>query len=189
MKIAFSFLAALWLSAPPATAHCDGVDGPVVKAARAALDRGDVRLALAWVQAGDEPAIRAEFDRAVAVRKLGPEARTLADTYFFETVVRLHRAGEGAPYTGLKPAGRDLGPAIPAADRALADGSIEGLATQLKSAVDRGLRERFEQARGASKRAPGDVEAGRAFVRAYVEYIHYVERLQEAAAPPEGRHH
>jgi len=189
MKIAFLFLAVLCLAAHPAAAHCDGVDGPVVKAARAALDRGDVRLALAWIQPGDEPVIRREFDRAVAVRKLGPEARTLADTYFFETVVRLHRTGEGAPYTGLKPAGRDLGPAIPAADRALSDGSVDALSTELRSAVERGLRERFEQARGASKRAAGDVEAGRAFVRAYVEYIHYVERLHEAAAPPAGHHH
>ncbi len=160
-----------------------------MKAARAALDRGNVRLALVWVQPGDEAAVRAEFDRAAAVRRLGPEARTLADTYFFETVVRLHRAGEGASYTGLKPAGRDLGPAIPAADRALETGAVDGLVGELKSAVERGLRERFEQARASAKHAPGNVEAGRAYVKAYVEYIHYVERLHEAAAPPSGHHH
>src|SRR5690348_8690252 len=146
MKTAFLFLTALCLAAHPAAAHCDGVDGPVVKAARAALDRGDVRLALAWVGPGDEPAIRTEFERAVAVRKLGPEARTLADTYFFETLVRLHRAGEGAPYTGLKPAGRDLGPVIPAADRAMETGSAKEVVQLIVAAVRDGVERRLAEA-------------------------------------------
>jgi hypothetical protein len=43
--------------------------------------------------------------------------------YFFETRVCVHREGEGAAYTGLKPAGLDLGPDIPAADKALESGN------------------------------------------------------------------
>src|SRR5690349_7572698 len=133
MKATLLALAALIALAPrPAAAHCDTLDGPVVKAARAALSRGDVRPVLAWVQPGDEAVVRAEFERAVAVRKLGPEARSLADTYFFETVVRLHRAGEGAPYTGLKPAGLEAPNAIAAADRAVDSGSADALSAELK---------------------------------------------------------
>jgi hypothetical protein len=179
----------LSLLATLASAHCDGIDGPVAKAGLAALDRGDVRLALAWVQPADEADTRTAFDRARAVRKLSPASKDLADTWVLETLVRVHRAGEGAPYTGLKPAGRDLGPAIPAADRALADGAIDPLLAELKGALEQGLRERFEHARAASKFDPGDVQAGRAFVKAYVEYLHYVERLHEAAAPPAGHEH
>jgi hypothetical protein len=185
MRIAVLALVAMFGLAPrPAAAHCDSLDGPVVKAARAALDSGDVRLALAWVQPADEAAVRAAFDRAAAVRKLDPEARALADRYFFETLVRIHRAGEGAPYTGLQPAG---GP-IMAGDRALADGSVEQLAAALREGIERGLRERFDQARAAMKTPHEDVAARRAFVKAYVEFIHYVERLREAAAP-EGHAH
>lgn len=190
MKIAaLALVAAIGFLPRPAAAHCDGLDGPVVKAARAALDRADVRLALAWVQPSGEDAVRAAYDQAVSVRKLGGEAKALAERYFFETVVRVHREGEGASYTGLKPAGRDLGPAIPAVDRALADGSIDTLIEQLKHAVEHGVRERYEQARGASKRDPANVEAGRAFVKAYVEYLHYVERVHEAAAAPKEHAH
>src|SRR5512139_3206249 len=92
--------------------HCDGLDGPVVTAAKAALETGKVEPVLIWVQNRDEDEIKKAFQKTLAVRKLNPEARELADYYFFETLVRIHRAGEGAPYTGLKPAGRDLGPAI-----------------------------------------------------------------------------
>src|SRR5687768_9733513 len=88
-----------------ASAHCDTLDGPVVAAARKALDSGNVNAVLIWVQSRDDAEIRNHFQKTMAVRKAGPQARELADMYFFETLVRLHRAGEGAGYTGLKPAG------------------------------------------------------------------------------------
>src|SRR6185436_13630003 len=106
-----------------ALAHCDGLDGPVVKAAQRALDTRNPAPVLIWVQDKDEREIRTAFEQTLAVRELSPQAKELADRFFFETVVRVHRAGEGAPFTGLQPAGRDLGPAIPAADKALDEGS------------------------------------------------------------------
>ncbi len=105
-------------------AHCDGMDGPVISAAKNALDTGDINLVLFWVQRKDEAELKKAFQKTMAVRKLNPEATELADMYFFETLVRIHRAGEGEPYTGIKPAGRDLGPAVPAADKAIADGKL-----------------------------------------------------------------
>lgn len=105
-------------------AHCDGMVGPVVKAAQQALTAGNANAVLIWVQKKDEGEVKRALEQTLAVRKLSPEAAGLADRYFFETVVRLHRAGEGEPYSGLKPAGRDLGPAIPAAERALESGSV-----------------------------------------------------------------
>ena len=165
----------------PALAHCDGMDGPVVKAAQKALEMGDVNLVLIWVQEQDEPEIRQAFDRTLAVRKLSSEAREVADLYFFETLVRVHRAGEGAPYTGLKPGGRDLGPAIPAADRAIDTGSVAPLTKLLQESVNTGVEERFQEARSRKEYASGDIAAGREYVKAYVEFIHYVERLYEAA--------
>ena len=95
-----------------AWAHCDGLDGPVVQAARRALDTGNANHVLIWVKQAAESEIKQAFQQALAVRKLGPAAQELADRHFFETVVRIHRQGEGAAFTGLKPAGRDLGPAV-----------------------------------------------------------------------------
>ena len=122
-------LATALLLPTPALAHCDGLDGPVVAAAQKALESGDPNPVLIWVQPKDEAEVRRAFAEAVTVRKLNSQARDLADRSFFETLVRVHRAGEGAPYTGLKPAGRDLGPAIPMADKAVASGSESALAS------------------------------------------------------------
>ncbi len=172
-------VSAVFLGSREASAHCDGMDGPVVLAARKALDSGNVNLVLIWVRKNDEGEIKHAFQKALAVRKLGPEARDLADRYFFETLVRVHRAGEGAPYTGLKPAGRDLGPAIPAADMALADGNVEPLAKLLTRAVEEGIREQYARAKSKKGFNKDDVDAGREYVEAYVSYIHYVEGLYE----------
>jgi hypothetical protein len=169
--------------------HCDGVDGPVVTLARKALEAGNVNLVLPWVREQDEGEIRHAFEHAMAVRKLGSQAKALADHHFFETLVRVHRAGEGAPYTGLKPAGRALGPAIPAADRALEDGSVDKVAALLAEAVRQGVHRHFHAAKSRREFDVNDVAAGREYVEAYVPYIHYVERLwQDATGAAHGHH-
>lgn len=178
---ALGVLAIAALGVQVAFAHCDGLDGPVVKAAKNALQTGNVNLILIWVQQKDEPEIRAAFQQALIVRKQSPEAQVLADRSFFETLVRVHRAGEGASYTGLKPAGQNLGPAIPAADRALETGAAGPVQDLLVEAVRRGLQEHVESLTALKGYDPNDVAAGRRYVQAYVEYIHYVERLHQAA--------
>ena len=165
-----------------AFAHCDTLDGPVVRAAQRALDARNPAEALVWVQPADETEVRDAFDRALAVRDLNDTAKALADRYFFETVVRLHRAGEGAPYTGLKPAAATPNPVILAADLSMARHSLASLNALLVPALQAGLREHFEHVTKASNWPRGDVTAGREFVKAYVEFVHYVERLHEAIA-------
>ena len=164
----------------PAAAHCDTLDGPVVAAARKALDSSNVNLVIIWVQKKDEADIRNHFQKTVAVRKAGGPAKELADMYFFETLVRIHRAGEGAGYTGLKPAGK-IEPPIAAADRSLESGKLQDVAKLISKRMEQGLHSQFEDMMKKKKYKPDDVASGRAFASAYVEYTHYVERLYDAA--------
>jgi hypothetical protein len=190
MRSCFSFVGTLTLlivtALLPAVAlaHCDGMDGPVVKAANRALESGEVRLALPWVQPGAEREVREAFEKTMTVRGLSPQAKDLADRYFFETLVRLHRAGEGEPFTGLKPAGRDLGPAIPAADKAIETASATEVLQLLVATTRTGVERRLAGAIKARQAAAGsdDVELARRSVRAYVSFVHYVEQLYGAAA-------
>jgi len=177
--VCLAFGALLWLGAGAASGHCDTLDGPVVAEARSALEAGDVTPVLKWVAPGDEAEIRAAFEKTLKVRALGPQARELADMYFFETLVRVHRASEGAPYTGLKPAG-EVEPPIEAADAALESGSVDKLARRVAEHASAGIRERFNRAMEAKKHAGESVETGREYVKAYVEYVHYVEGLHNA---------
>ncbi len=177
----------LWAAAnpPPALAHCDTLDGPVVAAAKLALEKGDVTPVLKWIRPTEEPQIKDAFGKTLAVRAKGPEARELADRYFFETLVRLHRAGEGAPYAGLK--SEPVEPAVAAADRALVSGKVDHLAREVSETVATGIRQRFHQTYEAKMHADESVEAGRKFVATYVEFTHYVEKMHIMAAG--GGHH
>lgn len=181
-----------------ANAHCDSLDGPVVSTAKSALEAADITPVLKWVRANDENEIRNLFNKTLVVRKQGKDARELADRYFLESLVRIHRAGEGAPYTGLKPAGT-ANPAVYAADRALQNGSVDELLDIITGPAVRGIRERFELTREAQKNAGHSVEEGRKYVEAYIEFTHYVERLHNDATAksvhgksdigPAGQHH
>lgn len=182
-------LAAVLLQPAPGSAHCDGLDGPVVGAARKALASGDPNLVLIWVQPKDEAEVRRVFMEAVGVRKLNGQARDMADRYFFETLVRLHRAGEGAPYTGLKPAGRDLGPAIPLADKAVATGSETHLTAFATKEVEHGIHEKFADLQRKRNFRPDDLSAGREYVASYVSFVHYVEGLHEAVESKAAGHY
>jgi len=182
LPLAAALSAALMFAAFPASAHCDGLDGPVVTAARQALDTGDVNRVLVWVKPGDESVIRDAFGKAREVRKLNASAKEYADHAFYETLVRVHRAGEGEPYTGLKAAGRDLGPALPAGDKAVETGSLKPVVKLLTESVHHGIEQRYNRMMALKNYRPDDVAAGQKYVQAYVEYIHAVEKIHGAAA-------
>lgn len=193
--LAASVLAAgLLFGSQSAQAHCDSIDGPVAKAALAALDTGNVNLALPYAPATAENEIKATFAQSLKVRLLGPEAKTLADRAFIETTVRLHRAGEGAAYTGVKPAGIDYGPAIPAAERAVETENLAPVKALLVEEVEYGLHARLahlkETRKGAKEpKMTKDVPAARARVSAELGFVTYVEGLSQAVQGAPGHEH
>jgi hypothetical protein len=162
-------------------AHCDSIDGPVVRDARAALEKRDPTAVLKWVGREQEEEVRTAFARTLAVRGLGSDARQLADQYFFETLVRVHRAGEGEPFTGRKPTASS-DPGIATADMALVSGAGAPLAEELADKIASGIRRRFDLALARKKHADGSIEAGREYVSAYVDYIHFVENVHRLAS-------
>lgn len=180
-------------AAGPAFAHCDGEDGPVAGAALRALETRNVNLALPYAPSGAEAEIVRAFERAAIARTQGTEARAVAERHFMETVVRLHRAGEGATYTGLQPAGTDYGPAIPAAEQALRNGGTDALVELLVAELRHGITERLDEARRAAQAgAPAaattaaEVAHARERVSAEFAFIGYVEGIHQAlkgAAP------
>ncbi len=185
--VAAIFVSGILLFPDRAYTHCDTLAGPVITDAKAALEKGDVTAVLKWVQKKDEAQITAAFNEAAAVRKLSPQAKELADRYFFETLVRIHRAGEGASYTGLKPAA-ETSPLVIAADKAIESGSVENLAKEISEAVSNGIHKRFERVTEAKKHINESVEAGREYVKAYVEFVHYVEGIHVSASGEVSHH-
>lgn len=173
-------------SAGSALSHCDTTGGPVIPEARAALEKGDITPILKWIKQDNEAEIRTAFAKSVTVRAKGPEARALADQYFLETLVRLHRAGEGAPYSGIKD--EPVEPIVAMADKALADGSADEMTKKISAHMTEAIKQKFNRAVETRKEKDKGVAEGREFVEAYVTYMHYVEGIHTAMMSAGGHH-
>ncbi len=168
-------------------AHCDTLNGPVVAAARLALEKGDVTPVLKWIPAAAEVEVRQAFQQAVLVRSKTDDARQLADRWFFETVVRLHRAGEGEPFTGLKATPPDA--LIQDADTAVEKGSVDELAALISRHIAAQVREKFQRVIETRKTSEQSVDAGRRYVAAYVDFVHYLEQIHGTGGGHEQHSH
>ena len=176
----------LLVGSQAAQAHCDSVDGPVAKAVEKAFETSNVNLTLAFAPATAEAEIRAAFEQSRKVRGLGPDARALADKAFMETVIRLHRAGEGACYAGLKPAGIDYGPAIPAAEHAVETGDLSKLKAVLFEEIEHALGERLAHVRELQTAPrettnPAELPAARKRISAELGFVTFAESVRQAA--------
>ncbi len=157
--------------------HCDTKDGPVVKAAQKALDTGNLNYVLIWVPPVSEQELKTVFEKTISGRKAGKEAQEVADDWFFETAIRLHRAGEGEPYTGMKPAGLDEGPVVPRAEKAIATGDPKETIGFLVKTIEEDLDRRFRNVMAKKKYDVNDVVAGREYVEAFIGWVVHSHHL------------
>lgn len=168
-----------------ASAHCDTMDGPTAKDGKLALESKNLNYALKWIEADGAGELRKIFDQSIKVRALGPDARDLADQYFLESLVRIHRAGEGAPFEGLKPSGAPVDEKISAADKSIETGDLTPLAKLMALELIPELEKRFAKVLKLKDYDSEDVDAGRAYVQAYVSFFKFAEGEDH----DHGRHH
>ncbi|HWR84320.1 MAG TPA: DUF6448 family protein [Candidatus Deferrimicrobium sp.] len=175
------------LVSPTVLAHCDSMDGPIAADVKSSFAAGDVTPTLKWITQEHEAEMRNLFGKTLAARAQGEAAGEIAELFFLETVVRLHRQGEGEPYTGLKPAGTQA-PIVVRSDEALRHGSLEDIEIEITQQIHDGLVARFKRAVETRQHAAESVEAGREYVEAYVVFMHYVERLFDDATGAASAH-
>lgn len=157
--------------------HCDTMDGPVVRAARQAIARRNVNLVLPWIKKESEEELVSAFRKTLGMRNLGDGSAEFADRWFYETAVRLHREGEGAAYSGLKPAGLDTGPVIPLAESALETGDAREVSSFLSNLVESEVGWRFEKAQSKKAYNVDDVAAAREYVQAMLQFLLFSHHL------------
>ncbi|MCX6239148.1 MAG: DUF6448 family protein [Bacteroidia bacterium] len=194
--IKFSFLtlllfSALFFSSKVTFAHCDTMDGPVIADAQKAISQNNVNYVLKWIRPQDEVEIKETFNLSMKVRVLSPEAKELADKYFFETLVRIHRNGEGVPFTGVKPSGTPIDEKILAADKSIEIGNLSPLKDLVPKDKLAELKKRFDKVMSLKNFDVNNVEAGREYIEAYVQFFKFAEGEEEGHNPnhiEEGGH-
>lgn len=177
LAVVFASLLML-LGALPASAHCDSYDGPVIKDATLALETNNVNLVLKWITKEQEQEIISLFNKTYSLKNSDKEIYAIVKKHFLETLVRLHRETEGAPYTGLKPAGTTK-QIVLMTDKALLEENVDDFLIKFNSHIDKEIREKYQKVTELNKVKDNSVEQGRAFVEAYVDYTHTVEALHD----------
>ncbi|MBO0962830.1 LysM domain-containing protein [Neobacillus sp. MM2021_6] len=162
-----------------ASAHCDTMDGPTVGDAKKAIESNNPSYILKWVQPDDEKEVTRIFDLTMKVRELSPEAKELADNYLFENLVRIHRAFEGAPFTGVKPHGTPIDEKIAAADKSIEVGNLSPVEKYVPKEKMAELQERFDKVMSLKDYDVNNVEAGREYIEAYVKFFKFAEGEEE----------
>lgn len=159
-------------------AHCDSYDGPVIKDAVKALKTNDVNLVFKWLKKDQEQEITALFNKTYSLKNGDKEVYEIVEKHFFETLVRLHREMEGAPYTGLKPAGSTK-QIIQMTDEAIKVGNVDEFLSKFNKHIEKVVREKYQEVMELDKVKNESVEKGRAFVKAYVNYTHSIEAIHD----------
>lgn len=162
----------------PASAHCDSYDGPTIKDAVKALETNNVSLVLKWIKPEQEPEIISLFNKTYGLKNGDQEVYAIVEKHFLETLVRLHRETEGAPYTGLKPAGTTK-IIVQFSDQAIDQKDIDGLLEKLGNHIDAVIREKYEKVAELEKNKNDSPVKGREYVEAYVDYTHTVEAVHD----------
>ena len=171
----------------PAFAHCDSYDGPTVKDALEALETNNVDLVLKWIDKEQEQQIVPLFEKTYKLRSGDPEIYAVVEKHFLETLVRLHRETEGAPFTGLKPAGSTKA-IVTLTDEALKNRDVEGMLIKLNDHIGTVVREKYRKVAALDTVKNESPEKGREYVEAYVDYTHTVEALHDILEHGGGHH-
>jgi len=162
-------------------AHCVTMDGALIKDAKISINKNNVNYVLKWVQPQYESEIRDAFLLAMKVRKLGPDAQILSDKYFFDTLVRLHREGEGVPFTGVKPSGTPVDEKVLAADKSIEAGNLNPLKELIPEEMFPELESRFKNVMSRRNFDVNNVTDGREYIEAYVQFFKFAEGEEDHA--------
>lgn len=172
--------AGIFLLAPvTADAHCDTMDGPAVKDAIRAMDTGNVNYALKWVQPKYEAEVSRAFRMSMKVKDINADTKNLAEQYFFEILLRDHRAGEGVAFDGVKPHGWPVDERVKAADQSIALGNLEPLKGLVEPDKWPELQRRFQKVMSLKAFDVNRVEEGREYIEAYVQFFKLAEGEDE----------
>lgn len=167
-------------------AHCDSYDGPVIQDAYKALEMEKVNYVMKWIATEHEMEIKKLFDKTIRLKNGDAEVYSIVEKHFLETLVRYHRETEGAPYTGLKPAG-STAEIVQMADNSIAKKEVKTLLKDLNNHIQAVISEKYEKVMELEKVKDNSTAEGRAYVEAYVDYTHTLEALEEVLSH-EGAH-
>ena len=122
----------------------DPHDGPVMRAAKMALETGNANYVLIWVSEKSENTLKNLLEKTCCERSSQKNMQNRALDWYFETVNRLHLANRRRLYT-CKPGGLDESPIVLKVERAIETGNFEEIRSVIPDTHAGEVKQRFQQ--------------------------------------------
>jgi len=163
-------------------------DGPVTKAAKAALETGIANRILIWIPEESENTLKNLFERACCARSIRQDGRNRTAEWYFETVNRLHTASHGLNTLSISTKTPEEKATILLVEGACESGNFEDIATRISDTPAGEMRQRFEDLMKKRNNCEENCVAGRMYVSAFVDFIAFVNNLHSGSFKNQVNH-
>jgi glutaredoxin len=157
--------------------YCETRNGPAIRAAKRALETGNVNYVLIWVPEESEKKLKNLFEKTFCEYKARKDGADITIDWYLETVNRLHKLGENRQYACIKTAGLDESPVILIAEKAIETGDAKEAIRFIPKACEDDFRYRFQHVLDKKNYDVNNLSAGRAFVTAFIDFIVYLHDM------------
>lgn len=164
----------------------DMTNGPVMGAAKMALDKGNVNYVLIWVPEESENKLKNLFEKTFCESRAGKDMEDIAINWYFETVKRLHRAGERRLYTCMNPDGSDERSVVPKVKRAIETGEADEIIGFIPKTKEHDFRHRLHHLIEKKNYDVNNVAAGREYVAEFIDFIIYLHHFCTSSSGESG---
>lgn len=157
--------------------HHNQLNAQVIKAAKMALDSGNVNYILIWVPEESENKLKNLLEKTCCESSTRDNIQNRAVDWYFKTVNRLHYASGWTSCPGMKSESIDENPIVLKVERAIETGNINEIFGVIPDTPTGDVRRRFCDVMNKKNYNVNNIAAGRDYVSSFIDLIVYLHNL------------
>jgi hypothetical protein len=161
-------------------------NGPVMRAAKMALETGNADHILIWVPEESENTLKNLLEKTCCERTTQRKARNHSIEWYLQTINRLHSEYYRPHDLNISTKTPEERKTILLVERACETGNFDEIATVMQITSDEEIRQRFNDVLNKSNYDMDNIAAGRAYVSAFTDFIACINSLRSGSRREAG---
>jgi hypothetical protein len=156
-------------------------DGPVISAAKRALETGNAHYILIWIPEESENTVKNLLEKAYCERYTQKNAYNHIVDWYFETINHLHSVHYGPYNLTISTKAPEEKTIIFLVERTCESGNFEEITTVIQDTPSGEMRQRFNDVMKKRNYGVENIAAGRVYVSAFTDFIAFVNNLRSGS--------
>lgn len=162
-------------------------NGPVMRAAKMALETGNVDYILIWVPEESANTLKNLLEKTCCERTTRRKARNHSVEWYMQTINRLHSEYFRPHDLNISTKTAEERRTILQVEKACETGNFDEIATVMQVTSDEEIRRRFNEVLDKSDYDVDNIAAGRAYVSAFTDFIACVNSSRSGSRREAGQ--